>query len=190
MNRELLIIAVTTPNFFKEEAEKINLILNNKDAHYIHIRKPGSSIYETDRLISNINPKFHPFLKLHDHFELLDKYNLGGIHLNSRNKKIHPRAKSLSISLHDINEIEGKERYDYFFISPVFDSISKEGYKASFDLKQLSQKIRGKKAIALGGVTPDKFTLLRSLGFYGAALLGHFFPPTSPSSNSPQTPKP
>ena len=44
------------------------------------------------------------------------------------------------------------------------------------DLEKISSFIRGKKVIALGGVTPDKFPFLKSKGFLGAALLGYFFP--------------
>ena len=176
MNQNFLIIAVTPPYFFKGESERINSILSEDQACLIHIRKPGASEKDIEKLIQEISPQYHNRLKLHDHFELLEKYNLGGIHLNSRNPERNLKAKSVSISIHSLDEIEGKENFDYFFISPVFDSISKEGYKAAFDLDVLSKKIRGKKAIALGGVSPEKFSQLKSLGFIGAALLGHFFP--------------
>ena len=131
---------------------------------------------QIEKLIEGIKPQFHSRLKLHDHFELIEKYELGGIHLNSRNPLPYPGAKSLSISIHDLNEIEKVQDFDYFFISPVFNSISKQGYNSAFDLNELSKKISGKNAIALGGVTPDKFPLLKTMSFKGAALLGHFFP--------------
>ena len=171
-----LIIAITPPDFFKGEGERINQLLSDESVDFVHIRKPDSSEYETEKLIKEIDPRYHHKIKLHDHFQLLDKYNLGGIHLNSRNKEIFRGARSVSISLHSLDELEGKEIYDYFFISPIYDSISKEGYSAKFNLAELSQKIQGKNAIALGGVTPDKFQQLKSLGFKGAALLGYFFP--------------
>lgn len=171
-----LVIAITPPYFFSEEAEKINSILSEDRARFVHIRKPGADKDEIKSLLSNINPDFHKRLKLHDHFSLIDNYDLGGIHLNSRNPIPYPGAKSISISFHSLEEIDNKDNYDYFFLSPIFDSISKSGYKATFDLDKLPQIIKGRKAIALGGVTPEKFSLLKSLGFQGAALLGHFFP--------------
>ena len=187
MNKEFLIIAVTAPGFYLEEASKINSILANNEATFIHIRKPGSTVGEIETLINEIKPEFHKKLKLHDHFELLEKYNLGGIHLNARNPEAPEKFNfpniikgnmSVSKSIHSLNEIECTEDLDYFFISPIFDSISKKGYKSAYDLNILATKIKRKRAIALGGVTPDKFPLLKGLGFYGAALLGHFFPPT------------
>ena len=170
------VIAITPPFPYPDEAERIVHILSGDFADFVHIRKPNYSADEVESLIKNIKPEFHYRLKLHDHFELLNKYDLGGVHLNSRNKSPHPKSKSVSISLHSLEEIEDTEFYDYFFISPVFDSISKEGYKARFNHVELSNAVKGKKAIALGGVTPEKFDYLKSLGFKGAALLGHFFP--------------
>ena len=176
MNDSFLVIAITRPDFFSGEADLINEILGKEKARLVHIRKPGSSKEEMIKLINEIDSENHPKLKLHDHFELLNKFDLGGIHLNSRNRIPLSQAKTISISIHSYDEIGETENYDYFFISPVFDSISKEGYKAAFDLKDLSERIKNKNAIALGGVTPDKFPFLSACGFKGAALLGHFFP--------------
>lgn len=176
---DFLKIAITTPHFFPGEAERIISILQNREVDLVHIRKPESTAYDIKELLDEIPEELHPRLKLHDHFSLLDKYELGGIHLNSRNSQLYPGAKSVSGSIHNLDEIENTDMLDYFFISPVFDSISKQGYKAAFNLDLLSSRIRGRKAIALGGVTPEKFPMLKSLGFYGAALLGHFFPTAS-----------
>lgn len=67
--------------------------------------------------------------------------------------------------------------YDYLTLSPIYDSISKEGYKSSFERKDLENEIRNLPidVIALGGVTPDKFEELKAIGFAGAAMLGYFF---------------
>lgn len=176
MEDNFKIIAITSPVFFPREAERINKILSDDEVSLVHIRKPNSSIFEIEKLISQIHPNFYSKLKLHDHFELLDKYDLGGVHMNSRNPKSHPKAKETSISIHSLDEISGVKEFDYYFISPIFNSISKRGYKAQFDLNVLSQKINGTRAIALGGVTPDKYSFLKSMGFIGGALLGYFFP--------------
>lgn len=177
MDKDFLIIAVTLPEFFDEEAKIINRILSNDLAHFVHIRKPEATAMEIYNLIKNINPLYHHRLKLHDHFELIDKYDLGGIHLNSRNNLVHSNAKSVSKSIHSIEELNGRDNYSYVFLSPVFDSISKKGYKATIDLNNLPGDLHQKKVIALGGVTPDKFELLKDSGFSGAALSGYFFLP-------------
>ena len=80
--RNLKIIAITSPVFFKGEAERINAILTKGQAEIIHIRKPDSSVEEVEDLLKKINPGFHRQIKLHDHFELLESFDLMGIHLN------------------------------------------------------------------------------------------------------------
>lgn len=175
MPNNFKVIGVTLPDFFIGEEKIINRILQNKEVDFVHIRKPGSSYKETENLLKRIKMEYHPLLKLHDHFDLLSSYNLGGCHLNSRNPLPHPYAKSISKSIHSLIEIDEVKEFDYYFISPIFDSISKKGYEGGFDFSKLSSKISGTKAIALGGVTPDKFPFLISLGFEGAALSGYFF---------------
>ncbi len=77
--------------------------------------------------------------------------------------------------MHSIEQLDQSENFDYVTLSPIFDSISKPGYKSAFNLENISRYIRGKKVVALGGVTPDKFPALRDAGFFGAAMLGHFW---------------
>lgn len=178
MPSDFLVIAVTRSDFFIGESHRINEILSNGLADLIHIRKPQSSIVEVRNLLKGIDTQFHRLIKLHDHFSLLEEFELGGIHLNSRNSEIHPLAKRISKSVHSFLEIKSLDDLDleYFFISPVFDSISKQGYKAAFDLKELSGHIKNKNAVALGGVTKARLPQLKKLGFLGAAMLSDFFP--------------
>ena len=176
MQDNFFIIAITRPDFFDGEAERINQILSSGQARFLHLRKPEAAAWQIEKLLRQINPVFYDRVKLHDHFELLEKYDLGGINLNSRNCEIHPLAKSVSKSIHSLSDITSQEKLDYLLISPVFNSISKVGYKAAYDINELSAYIRGKNVVALGGVTPEKFNFLQSMGFVGAALLGYFFP--------------
>ena len=63
---------------------------------------------------------------------------------------------------------------DYVFLSPIFDSISKQGYKGVFSENVLrnAEGIIDAKVIALGGVTFSAIPWLQSLNFGGAAFLG------------------
>ncbi len=116
---------------------------------------------------------------LHDHFELAMEYGLRGIHLNSRNPYFHKGWKgAVSRSCHSISELAEckKEAYDYMSLSPIFDSISKEGYKSAFTREQLEEArqngIIDNRVMALGGVTFDKIGLITEMGFGGAMILG------------------
>ena len=69
-----------------------------------------------------------------------------------------------------------KASVDYLFLSPIFDSISKAGYKSNFTIDELRAAadagIIDSRVFALGGVTPDRLSLLQSIGFGGAVMLG------------------
>lgn len=67
--------------------------------------------------------------------------------------------------------------YDYVFLSPIFDSISKQGYKAAFTRAELTEirAILSQNVYALGGITFDNLKEVEQLGFCGAAMLGGFW---------------
>ena len=142
---------------------------------FVHIRKPDSPLPEVRALIETIPAELHPKLKLHDHFSLIEEFDLGGVHLNSRNPVAPQGALSVSKSFHSLDELKDAGQFDYVTLSPVFDSISKQGYRAAFDFDDLKKELSAvNNVIALGGITPDKFQLLKSLGFSGAALLSYY----------------
>ena len=72
-----------------------------------------------------------------------------------------------------------KNDYDYLFLSPIFDSISKVGYKSGFnDEELLNASVDGiidERVIALGGVTFDKIPYLKELHFGGVAMIGGLY---------------
>ena len=170
-------IVITTPEFITNEARYIEQLFE-AGIDLLHLRKPDSCIEDCDRLIQEINPKWYPKIVIHDHFELCEKYQLHGIHLNRRNHEI-PKVfhGSVSRSCHNLAEvIDKKDGFDYVFLSPIFDSISKQGYQHAFNdetLSRAAQKgIINKKVIALGGITNEKIPQLKTWHFGGAAFLG------------------
>ena len=175
MNDKFIVIGITRPYNFPEEIKKITSLISSGKVNFLHIRKPTFSIEETAEFINKIPKEMHPYLKIHDHFGLLNDYDLGGVHLNNRNPHWHSEVKSKSKSIHSLEELDRFEDFDYMTLSPVFDSISKKGYESAFDLKKISSRIRGKRIVALGGVTPEKFELLKNSGFYGGAMLGYLW---------------
>lgn len=145
----------------------------------VHLRHPDATLRDMRNLIEAIPQQYHRRLRLHGHFELLTSFNLGGIHLNRRCPVIPAYYNGPhSRSCHSIDEIRECEDCDYITLSPIFDSISKSGYKAAFEKKSLEKidktgpsgvKI---KVIALGGVTPENISEIKSLDFDGLAVLG------------------
>lgn len=182
-NKEFLFIGITMPSPVEGESGRITRFLRGNLLDIMHIRHPESSANEIERIIREIPPDLHHRLTLHDHFRLAEHLGIGGIHLNGRNPDIpedlikkRPDLR-ISRSCHSIEEVTEARNLDYVTLSPVFDSISKEGYKSIIPKDKLPLlKNRLKEArvpvVALGGVTPEKESLLRLIGFAGMALLG------------------
>lgn len=170
-------IILTATDFLPNEAEVLTQLLDH-GLYRLHLRKPGCTEKELEQLIRQIPPLYYSRISLHDHFDLQARYRLGGIHLNSRNPHIPARFQGIvSRSCHTLEEAAHYGPLtDYHFLSPIFDSISKQGYRAGFSGQQLRQAaykgLISAKTIALGGVSADKLPYLASLGFGGAAFMG------------------
>lgn len=69
-----------------------------------------------------------------------------------------------------------KDKCDYVSLSPIFDSISKKGYKAAFTVKQIDearkQGVIDHRVLALGGVTFNKIDDVLRMGFGGVMIMG------------------
>lgn len=175
-------IVITLPDYIDGEAEQIAQLLRcgckGHRVDLVHIRKPHGSMEEQEALIKQIPQELHSRLVLHDHYQLAAKYNLFGVHLNGRNP-LPPEGwtGSVSRSCHSLDEImECKERCNYVSLSPIFDSISKQGYRSAFSKAQIQEAVEAgiidNKVYALGGITFDKLTEVELMGFGGALILG------------------
>jgi len=171
------LIVISVEKFFEKEAE-IVCSLFEAGLLCFHLRKPQSEKEEIRCFLEKIPQKFHNRIVLHEHFSLLDKFDLKGIHLNRRNPVPYEKAGiSVSKSCHTIEEIKAEiSAFDYVFLSPIFDSISKTGYKKAFSHEELmkakQENIINEKVIALGGITPENITEVKFYGFGGVAVLG------------------
>ena len=172
-------IVITSDQHVENEARRIRELLDGK-FDVLHLRKPQWTIDECRRLLDEIDKKLYDRIVIHDFYELYTEYNLRGIHLTGRNPKIpegmHPAH--ISCSCHSLEEVmTRKSQMDYVFLSPIFDSISKAGYKSPFPYETLkhaaSQGIIDGRVVALGGVTDNRIDLLKEIGFGGYAMLGN-----------------
>ncbi len=170
-------IIITRPDFFNGEAEAIARLFAD-GLEILHLRKPNATEDAMRQLLDAIPANFHSRIVVHDHHSLASSYSLRGIHLNSRNPLAPAGFKGhISCSCHTLDEVvERKAQCDYVFLSPIFDSISKTGYGASFSAAQLADAtgkgIIDEKVIALGGISRDRLPEVEAMGFGGAALLG------------------
>ncbi len=171
------LILMTTPYFFIEE-HQILTALFDEGLEILHLRKPGTEPVYSERLLSLIPETYRKNVVVHDHFYLKNEYNLKGIHLNYRHPEPPQNYKGqVSCSCHSPEEVMAcKAKMDYVFLSPVFNSISKNGYDSAFSPTELremgKQKVIDRKVMALGGVDVDNIQLLKDYGFGGAVVLG------------------
>ena len=171
------LIAITTPKIVDEDAYIISRLLDI-GIDIVHLRKPDSNVSECRRLLTALSDKQRERIVIHDYPELFFEFALRGIHTN-RSVATLPKGYNgtRSRSCHSLEEVARyKDDYDYLFLSPIFDSISKAGYRSGFDNAELQRAsscgIIDDKVIALGGVTLDKIAYLKGLNFGGIAMLG------------------
>lgn len=162
---------------FREQERIINFIQSGY-VNYFHIRKPSFSEQQMREYLAIFPNEVRQKLSLHDFHSLAFKMGIGGIHINKRNPilKEEYNEKRVSVSCHSIEQVkEWKEIANYVFLSPIFDSISKKGYKSAFSFNELKKyfndKILDNKVVALGGVTKDNIKELENIGFSSCALL-------------------
>lgn len=171
------LILMTTPYFFVEEHQILNALFD-EGLDILHLRKPNTEPVYSERLLTLIPECYRKRIVVHDFFYLKNEYKLKGIHLNHRNPELPPKYKGhISCSCHTPEEVMlHKKKCDYVFLSPIFDSISKEDYSSTFtkaDLQALArQKVIDRKVMALGGVDLENMATIKALGFGGAVILG------------------
>ncbi len=170
-NNDFLKIVITAPLPVDNEALKIQKLLEN-GIDYIHIRKPDASTRMVRNLIEEIPYEYRNRLRLHGHFDLVNDYNIAGVHLNKRCPVAPRNALSVTKSCHTLQEANNSEAFLYVTLSPVFNSISKTDYNSKFDLEHIKRNLHAKNVIALGGIIPKYFDALKKSGFAGAAMLG------------------
>lgn len=171
------LIVLTDPEFFVGEAALINELFE-RGLPLLHVRKPDADEHNVRRLLDHIRSEYYDRVAIHYFHHLAEEYELGGVHLSAS----HPKAPEgwegrVSASCHSLEEaLQRLESCDYVFVSPIYDSISKEGYLSAFTRRELeAARDAGKitrRMIALGGVTPERIPDIEHFGFGGAAVVG------------------
>ena len=171
------LIIITSPDFIPDEA-RIVTELFKAGLDLLHVRKPDADVHAVENLLQGIAPEYRTRIVIHDFFSLKDKYLLGGIHLNSRHPEVPANYEGiLSRACHSLEEVESTvSLFNYVLMSPVYDSISKQGYRSGYSQEALQQaqaeRIINEKVVALGGISAANLSEIKALGFGGAALLG------------------
>lgn len=192
-------ILISRPEIFADEAQHVQRFFQ-EGLDTFHLRKPGSSIEDFEDALRQFAAMDYKRIVIHNHYELVEKYNLKGLHLtewftaraNKRKLKevintARNRKLTVSGSFHSIEALEDLTlKFHYVFLGPVFNSISKKGYMSAIDLDRASEYLRKPKnfeVVALGGIHQSNITLLAQAGFHGVALLGSVWHADDPLSS-------
>ncbi len=172
-------IGITPEQTVFREQQRITAWLRSGAVQYFHIRKPQFTEAQLRDYLAAFPADVRERLTLHDHHTLVLEMGIGGVHLNGRNPVLAKglEGKRVSASCHSIEEFaERQGQCAYCFLSPVFDSVSKQGYASAFSAdvlkKAFADGILNDKAVALGGVTREKIALLQEIGFSACASAG------------------
>jgi thiamine-phosphate pyrophosphorylase len=177
-------ILITEPNFIPDEEKFINAFFN-EGLEILHLRKPEATALQMHESISKIDEKFRSRIMIHSHYELLDTFQLSGLHFTEKSKgqiqnykKIHCKK---SLAVHKLSDLKCVDNsIDYVFLSPLFPSVSKVGYSKQWNFGLLKAELsshRNFKVIALGGITLDNVKQVKELGLDDFALLGSIWKP-------------
>lgn len=187
------IIVFSAPDFIDQELELVKQLLQQNII--FHLRKPGISYEGLVTYLSKIPSEFYCKIVIHQHIEVLEKFQLKGFHCTREFLEEHGeyfqelRQKyldySFSKSCHTLEELDDIGAYNYVFISPVFDSISKANYTANYPLDVLNNALKNKKipVVALGGINHENIPQLQKSNFSGIAVLGYIWNSNKPLEN-------
>lgn len=171
-----MIVLIAPEKDIKGEIEILNQLFE-AGLEYYHLRKPNKNYKEYCAYLERIDSNFHNQIVIHQFHELIDAYNLKGIHFQEQTRREQMKnlpglkriGKTISSSFHELEELEKcTVEFDYHLLSPVFSSISKEGYEGrGFDVNHINKNI-----IGMGGVTKNNLDVFTKLGYNGVGVLG------------------
>lgn len=176
-------IVITNPTAVTNEIDIIHSLFEN-GLKLLHIRKPDYSEAEMVSFLTSIGSDFRDQLVLHSHHHLANSFGINRLH-NPKNLKEIVNS-IFSTSTHSIDEFNTLENnYSYAFLSPVYPSISKEGYQSEIDLcESVKERTNFETTlIALGGILAENISETLKIGFDDVALLGSIWNNTNPLEN-------
>ena len=133
------ILVISPPDFREGEHKKVEALFGAGMERY-HLRKPGASVQELHDWVVKLPAKYHDQITVHGPMTLAIGLKVGGVHLREADRAGLGRTElsalanlaraeglMISASVHEGDHLADLQGFDYAFLSPVFDSISKPG---------------------------------------------------------------
>jgi thiamine-phosphate pyrophosphorylase len=180
------LIVISSSSEIENEVQTVTALFEAGMETY-HIRKHNLSTRRMKEFIAAIPTHFHNRIIIHSHHKLARKFDLKGIHLTKSHKKRKwrmwltlklIRLKNPDIilttsysTIGQILAIKQDYKYDYVFLSPIFDNFNSkfQGGFTEHSLRSALQK-SSLEVIARGGVDIISIENAQKLGFAGLAF--------------------
>lgn len=183
-----MIILISPETDIENEITILNQLFEAGLAYY-HLRKPTKNYKKHVDYLKQIDVKYHDKIVVHLFHELVNDYNLKGIHFQEQKrrdsidnpgqyfKNLDMYGKTISSSFHEPEDLATCDfEFDYHLLSPVFSSISKPGYGGrGFNVNHINKIV-----IGMGGVTSENINAFKKLGFKGVGVLGGIWNSSTP----------
>ena len=178
---------ITLPQQHPQEIELLKEALQLPDL-VVHLRKPAATKAEMQTYLRHFTAEERQRLVLHQQQELALALGMQHLHLTTaqRLQGDLPTARlaelNTSTSTHSWAEFNAlSPLFKAAFISPVFPSISKEGYRTTAQLSNCGERRnQHTKAVALGGIDACRLTEIKDKGFDDYALCGAIWHSNNP----------
>jgi len=176
------LVVITHAAMLPNEASVIQQLFA-EGLEVLHLRKPDADEAAVRVLIEAIPAVYHNRIAMHGFFHLMDEYDIHRWHFREEHRlvtgvetwgQLKAKGYILSTSVHDLSTVQQlSTHFSYTFFSPVFDSISKQGYKGvTGDGFYLHDEQKTVPVMALGGIDASNIQTVAAMNFDGAALLG------------------
>jgi thiamine-phosphate pyrophosphorylase len=185
-------LVVISPEGYEPREHAVLASLFAAGLERYHVRKPAWAAHELRNFVHVVPAQWRSRLVLHQHHELAVELGCGGVHFKDSERRDQVPHRLLqqftSRSCHDLAGMDAAfGNYNSVFFSPVFPSISKQGYGPTSDLEAVAERLarrtdteRTTEVIALGGITPENCAYCAELGFDGVAVLGALWQAANP----------
>ncbi|WPR74137.1 thiamine phosphate synthase [Algoriphagus sp. NG3] len=176
-----MLLAVSSPEILENEPAVINQLFT-AGLELFHLRKPEMGEEKFRYLLDGISDEHRSKLVLHQHHEIAREFGIHRIHFKEVERlkltandyrRMENTELVYSTSVHSPEAFQSlNQAFCYAFFGPVFESISKPGYKPDKDTKPDFGKHRSTKLIGIGGITQTNAASVLEQGFDGVALCG------------------
>ncbi|MBU2020245.1 MAG: thiamine phosphate synthase [Bacteroidetes bacterium] len=177
-----MIVLISSEESISNEIKIVEKILIQFPEVLFHLRKPMMTELQMENWLKNIDKSHYKRISTHQHHRAAEKLGLTLLHQKEMIRNIEFSSAFSSTSFHQKKEAEKEYKtFDYFFCSPVFQSISKPNYASSehWNIQNCPVDFK-EKAVALGGLDLSTIAKAKELGFQNFAFLGAVWESANP----------